>query len=198
MVVCVVGGWGVSLPGVCDCALRCRSEGVGGTCPRVHACAPAGGAGQDRVVGCRWCGEHGDRRAIGRTRRCCESMAETLLREGDRRVGGSEAVGSAAGVCRGGGRGGQGDGVCAAERTRGAAVAVEFGRAGRPGAHRGAGGVGVGLDGAAMAGRWTRSSRGSSGHGSSRETPISRRRPAGCWTSTSGSGTARNSARTST
>src|SRR5574337_1375400 len=52
---------GVSLLAVCDCAIRCRSEGVGGTRPRAHAPARGGGAGQDRAVGCRGCsgGERG-------------------------------------------------------------------------------------------------------------------------------------------
>ena len=135
---------------LCDADRRVLEE----TCPRVHACARAGGAGQDRAVGCRWCGEHGDRRAIGRTRRCCESMAEALPR---RRGSTGWRIGS--------GRVGRG---CLPRRwsrrsrqwrVRRRANARCRCRGGvRPGPasparDRGPGGVGVGLDGAAMAGR---------------------------------------------
>lgn len=67
-------------------------------------------------------------------------------------LSGPAAQRTAAGVCGGGGRGGQGDGVRATGRPGRAAVAVVSFGPGRSGRIRGAGGVGGAVDGAAVAG----------------------------------------------
>ena len=99
--------------------------------------------------------------------------------------------GTAAVVSRGGGRRGQGDGVRAAGGPGGAAVPVELGRAGR--ARRSLRGWWCRCRPRRCGAGWprTRSSRGSTGRGSSRGIRTSRSRPPGCWTCTSGLGRGR-------
>ena len=190
MVVRVVGGWGVSLLAVCDCAVRCRSKGVGGTCPRVHAphaevvrakIVLLAADGVANTVIAERLDVHVD--VVSRWRkRFCEKGIDGLA---DRKRSGRPRVFAAEVVA-----GGEGDGVCAAERNARVPLSRRSSaELGRPGARRGAGGVGVGLHGACAGWPWTRSSRGSSGRGSSREDLefAAKGRP-GRWICTSGSG----------
>ena len=188
MVVRVVGGWGVSLLAVCDCAVRCRSKGVAETCPRVHAPARRGGAGPDRVGGCGRRGEHG----IAERRVCmsmwCRGGGNGSTRKGSR-ARGPAAVGSAAAVPA---EVVAGVKAMACEPPEQRGVPLSRWSSAELAAQAWPRGWWRRCRRRRCAAGWprTRSSRGGTGPGSSPVTLTSPRRPPGCWTSTSGSGTA--------
>ena len=117
-------------------------------------------------------------------------MAAPVLPAWAGRAARPATVRPAAPVHRGAGRRGQGAGLRAARRDRGAAVALELPGTGARG-DAGAGSSRRSRRRRCAAG-WPamRSSPGSTGRGSSRATPTSPPRPGGCWTCTPASGTA--------
>ena len=132
----------------------------------------------------------------------CEDTARKWRRrycqQRHRRAGRRAAAGPAADVL-GPGRGrGQGPGLRAARRQRDAAGPLDLPRAGPPGGRSRHRRLGLRVHRAPLARRATRSSRGSTGRGSSPATRTSPSRAAVPWTFTSGNGKDSRSARTST
>ena len=94
-----------------------------------------------------------DRRRSRAARRHRPQVASTVLRGAAGRSGRPAPVRPATPVQRRPGRGGEGVGLRAADHQRGAAGEVELPRSGRRSRPPRGGGLGVGLDGAALAGR---------------------------------------------